>query len=255
MPVKKGFDKKHWSWISVLLLHVAVIAVIWAWPLSLPHDQGERILAQAGPYNVILIYNPGGWGNSTLEQSTDFYPVLLEIQATLNSLKHNTLIVAYDRATGGLTGQIAGPKELIDDFRENAPIQAEDIRLILQHAPEKTILLVGFSNGGGLAARALDDLGNQDHVVAILAGVAAWSRTTPSDRCLVLNNAGKDTLAAGDAKNIVFGTLESPFRYVWGELTGKPISVGTSLQYPGHEYRWSSPEVGPPIVQFLKKHF
>jgi pimeloyl-ACP methyl ester carboxylesterase len=255
MPDKKPFDRKHWSWISVLLVHVLVIATFLAWPAILPETQGQSILAQAGPYDVIVIYNPGGWGNATLEESTDFLPILLKIQETLQGLGYSSLLLAYYRSAGGFAAQITDLKQTMIGFPDIAQIQARDITFLTENLPHERILLVGFSNGGGLAARTMEDLNNPEGVFSIVAGTAYWYETDGSPISLVLNNERGDVLAAGDVWGIFTGSVAAPFRLIHARLTGDPMAVGLSLQYSGHEYLWSSPLVGPPIVEFLTRNF
>jgi pimeloyl-ACP methyl ester carboxylesterase len=255
MPGKKRFDKKHWAWISVLLLHTVALVAFIAWPFTLPEGESQRILSQAAPYDVIIIFNPGGWGNATLEQSKDFTPILLNIQATLRGLGYSSLLVVYNRTAAGFSGEVTGLKGLISDFRDTAQVQAKDISSLTKSYPEKHILLTGFSNGGGLTARTMDDLQGLPGVCSIVAGAAGWHKTEGSSTRLVLNNNGRDTLTAADPVSLLIGTLESPFRLLWAKLNGKPMPLGLSLQFPGHEYQWSSQEVGPPIVEFLARNF
>jgi hypothetical protein len=33
------------------------------------------------------------------------------------------------------------------------------------------------------------------------------------------------------------------------------LGLALSLQFPYHDYPWSSEEVGPPIVKFLEEHY
>ena len=255
MSVKKHFDRRHWAWISVLLIHVVVLTSFFAWPSNLPPGEGQKILSQAAPFDVIIIFNPGGWGNATLEESTDFAPILLAIQSTLRGLGYSSLLVVYDRTASGFSGEITGLKGLINDFHDVAPIQARDVSFLAKSYPEKRIILAGFSNGGGLTARTIDDLQGLPGVYSIVVGAAGWYNPQSSGASLVLNNNGRDTFSAANPVFISIGFLESPFRLLWAKLNGKSMSMGLSLQFSGHEYQWSSPEVGPPIVEFLTRHF
>jgi pimeloyl-ACP methyl ester carboxylesterase len=255
MSDKKPFDRKHWAWISVLLIHIMVSVTFLFWPAAWPEAQSQSILAQASPYDVIIIYNPGGWGNATLEESTDFLPILLQIQETLYGLGYNSGLLAYRRSAGGFAAQITDLKQTVTGFPEIAQIQARDITFLTENLPYKRILLVGFSNGGGLTARTKEDLNNPHGVCSIVAGTAAWYETDETSTSLVLDNERADVLAAGDAWGIFTGSVAAPFRLIHARLTGNPMAVGLSLQYSGHEYLWSSPRVGPPVEEFLTRNF
>jgi pimeloyl-ACP methyl ester carboxylesterase len=243
-------------WIPLLAaIILAIFLTLFLWPETLPENEGQRIDNASRNYDAVIIFNPGGWGNATLEQSTDFTPILENIRQTLTGLGYHPTIIAYARTPHGLSGRISDIKEYLNDFKNVSAVQARDLEYAAGKAPNKRWLLVGFSNGGGLTARTIEVLDGRSNVDSILAGVPFWYRANPSTDSLVLNNQGQDTLAAGDLKEIVINILKAPFRWISAKIQGRDLNLALSFEFPGHVYNWSSPEVGPPITGFLDANF
>jgi hypothetical protein len=70
-----------------------------------------------------------------------------------------------------------------------------------------------------------------------------------------LNNDNQDPISAGNFKTTVITVFKSPFKWLRAKVAGQNLSLPLALQFPHHDYSWSSPEVGPPIIKFLKTHF
>lgn len=249
--------KSKIRWISLLILIIVVLSglVAYFWPENLPQNEGQRLHDEIGPYDVVIIFNPGGWGDVTPAQATDFAPILLEIRQTLASIGYQPVIIPYSRTPSGLSGELTGVKEFLNPFRNTSRVQANDIEYLADSYPQKQFILTGFSSGGGLTARTVKDIANQTHVYSIVAGVPCWYQTYSSANSLVLDNNGQDSLCSCDIKNIALSIIKAPFEWIWGKLTGRNLSIGRAFQFPGHEYNWTSSEVGPPIIQFLKNNF
>ncbi len=248
----KPLSRKHWFWIAPLSMILLVGLTLYLWPETPPENEGQKIFNQAIPYDVVIIFNPGGWGDATLAQAQDFAPVLDGMQQALTNLGYSSTVIAYTRTPPGFSGRISDVKELANSFKYSSEAQARDIENLLVKLPQKQFVVVGFSNGGGLTGRTFQRITDRRHVCAIVAGVPFTFKTYSSENSLVLNNNGQDTLASGDLKSIFLAFFEAPFRWVWAKITGKPLSLSLAFEYPGHAYPWSSPEVGPPIIKFLK---
>ena len=240
-----------WAFLAVIVLSVLAFFL---YPESLSKNEGRRIHDQIAPYDVAIIFNPGGWGNATLEEAQDFTPILRGIQQTLSGLGFSSTVIAYTRTPSGLGGRISDIKELTNSFIYSSQVQARDLKYLIDSFPQKQFILAGFSNGGGLTGKTAENLLNQPRFYAISAGVPCWYQTYSSTGSLVLNNNGKDSLAMCDKGAMIVTIIKAPFKWIWAKITGQDLNIALAFEFPGHDYTWSSSEVGPPIVNFLENN-
>jgi hypothetical protein len=157
--------------------------------------------------------------------------------------------------TPGLIGKTAATREQLNSFKYTSETQTGDIRQVSQSFPEKKFLVAGFSVGGGLSGKTLRNLADLPNVYGITVGVPGWYRTHSSEKSLVLNNANQDPVSIGDTRTMAINVFRCPDRWLRSKLSGRSLSVALAMRFPHHEYPWSSPEVGPPILAFLETHF
>lgn len=250
----KVFSPRYWPLYSLTVIVVLGGLAVYFWPEALPQDEYQKIHDEAVPYDVVIIFNPGGWGNATLDESKDFTPILNQIQQTLTDSGYSSIILAYARTPAGLSGRISDIKELINSFKYTSKVQQKNIKKLSDSLPEKQFIVIGFSNGGGFTSITMKEI-NQPNIYTIVAGVPGWFKTYSSGNSLVLNNNGKDTLSTFNIPVIAFSVAKVPFRWLHAKLTGQSLKFALAFQFPGHEYSWSSPEVGPPIIKFLESKF
>jgi pimeloyl-ACP methyl ester carboxylesterase len=252
MPATKRFPRKHWIWIGVLLALVLIVTGAYLWPAAIPESEGPKLREAAANYEIVVLFDSGGWGETKIEDAPDFAPILKGIQEKLSGLGYSSTIVLYTRTPSGFSGRIYNAKEWMHDFQRTAELQAEDIRYLLKAYPQKQILLVGFSNGGALASRTLHYVPDQPRLHGIVVGAPGWFEVYTSPACLILNNSGKDTLSIPDYKTMAINVIKAPFKWIWAKITGKDLKFAMAFQFPYHEYPWESSEVGLPITRFLE---
>jgi hypothetical protein len=250
---KSAFNRGLW-WFSVYLIRTSGLLFQLS-PQRLPRDEGRKIQAAILPYDVVIIFNPGGWGDASLERARDFAPVLAGIQQTLKRLQCPSVVVPYTRTATGLPGRISGTKEQLNSFKHSAAILARDIEYLARKFPEKRFIIAGFSTGGGLNGRALPGVSSLPNVYGITVGVPGWFPTYSSERSMVLDNRHRDPVCCGDVATIAMSVFKAPLIWLRSRVTGQNLSLALSFQLPHHEYSWFSPEVGAPIVKFLEQHF
>ena len=228
-------------------------------PEVIPDDfQPQEILDVAANSDVIIIFNSGGWGNTPLEKAEDFSPIIEGIQETLNEWGYNSVVVPYVRVKDDFTGKITGIKEFFNSFRSSSEDLAEKIEIINKKLPDKKIIIAGLSNGATFAVETYEKISEdaKDSVYAIAAGAPFWIETVKSDNVLQLDNAGKDTLAIGEAKSLLLSLFGAPFRWILTKLDTQNVNFSRISQIAaGHYYSWSSLEVNSQIVTFLGKKF
>jgi pimeloyl-ACP methyl ester carboxylesterase len=242
--------------LALLVIALGLWFALGVKPPAVPDAAREKeLLAAIADKDVVILFNSGGWGNTPPEAATDFAPILNGIRDTLAGRGYSSVIVPFVRAPRGLTGKIEDVKDYIESFKYSSMVLAAEVDFILDNAPGKQVIIAGLSNGGGLAARAMHNLGDRPGACGIVAGVPGWYPDYASDQILVLNNRGQDRLAASDYAALAAAVVKAPFRWLRGKITHQPISFALAIEIPGHEYPWSSPEVGPPVKDFLNARF
>ncbi len=236
----------------VVSLVVLGVVLLFLQPETLLQTNVQKLRDILAVDDVIVVFSPGGWGDASLEQATDFAPVLGGIQRTLQGLGYRSALTVYNRTPTSLSGRVSEIKELLNNFEGVSRVQAQDVEYLVGSFPEKQVIIVGFSNGGALTERVMERIGELDHVCAVVAGVPCEHKTIASENVLVLDNNGRDRLSAGDGFAVAAALIKAPFKWVQAKLAHRPMSFALAIQVQGHDYPWSSPEVGPPIVDFLK---
>lgn len=251
----KNLSLYRWIWWFWVYLIRAGGLIFLLSPQNLPQDEAQKLHNAAIAYDVLIIFNPGGWGDVGIDQAADFSPILDGIHQTIENLGYRSTIVVYTRTFSNLFGRIAGTKQQLNSFKHNSRIQAKDIEYLVKCFPEKRFFIAGFSTGGGFTARTMERIAGLPNVFSIIVGVPGWFRTRSSAKSLVLNNSDRDPLSIGDVNTIAVTVFKAPFKWLLAKVTGRDLSLPLALQFPHHDYSWSSPEVGIPITKFLEDNF
>lgn len=213
-------------------------------PEVIPENlQPQEVLDIAANKDVIIIFNPGGWGNTPLEEAEDFAPIIEGIELTLNEWGYNSIVIPYTRTKDNLFGKITGIKEFFNSFQYSSEDLSERIEFITKNFPDKKIIITGLSSGASFVNETYEKISGEvkDSVYAIAAGTPFWTSAQESDNVLLLDNDGKDSLAKGNVESLLLSLVKTPF-------TG-------GFQATGHDYFWFSPEVNSQIITFLESKF
>lgn len=235
--------------IFILLISLFLILS----PDVIPENiQVQEILDGAQDSDIIIFFNSGGWGNTSLEKADDFGPIIREIQKTLSDWGYESFVVPYSRTKSGFLGKIDGVKDFLNYFERSSDALAEEIEFLSEKLPDKKILITGLSVGGAFAVRTYDKVSEsaKDSILAITAGIPFWTGCPDSQNVLTLDNAGRDSLASGKIGNLVFSLVGSPVKWISTKISGENLSFNWVMnQFVGHSYSWdtSSSE----IISFL----
>lgn len=197
--------------------------------------QAEGILNNLESSDVIIIFNSGGWGDTPLEEAEDFAPIISGIQAKLGEWGYNSVVIPYTRTKDDFWGRLAGARALFNSFEKSANDLAGKVEFLERKMPDKKIILAGLSNGATLVNETCKKISGdfKESVYALAVGAPFWSSKAKSENILQLDNNGKDSLAAGNMKELIASFFK-----------GEKAS--------GHYYSWESAEVGSQIVAFLE---
>ena len=219
--------------------------------------QFQEYLNLSSQSDVLIIFNPGGWGNTPPEKAEDFAPIIKSVQETLNEWGLNSIVVPYIRTKDNLLGKITAAKDMSRSFQNQSNELAKEIEEFLEQNPGKKIIMAGLSNGAAFIDETMEKLSpkTKNTVFAIEAGVPFWKKEFHSENILRLSNNSKDSLSKGEIKILISTLLKAPFKWLSAKISGKTLTFSQAIQVPGHEYFWSSPEVYFPIVSFLEEKF
>jgi hypothetical protein len=244
------------TFFALLLISFALWFIFFLKPeVALGAAREDELLDLTASKDVIIIFNSGGWGATPLKAASDFTPILAGIQDSLAQRGYSSLIIPFIRTPRGLKGEIEDVKDFMDSFKYSSEALAKEVEFIMDNSPGKQVIIAGLSNGGGLTEIAMKRLADRPSIYAIVAGVPHWYQNCNSDRILYLDNGEKDKLAIGDYRVVALAVIKAPFRCLWAKINHQELSLARAIEIPGHEYPWSSTEVGPPIVNFINTHF
>ncbi len=256
MVVMKAILRALVIFFILLFISFTLWFVFFLKPEVVPGAAGEKeLLDLAASKDVLIIFNSGGWGNTPLNAASDFAPILAGIQDTLAQRGYSSLITPFVRTPRGLIGEIEDAKDFLESFKYSSEALAREVEFVMDNAPGKQVVITGFSNGGGLTERAMIRLADRPGIYAIVVGAPWWYQNFNSASVLHLDNHGKDKMVVGDLKVIAAAIIKAPFKWIWAKINHQDLSLALAIEVSGHEYSWSSSEVGPPIVDFIDTNF
>ena len=245
----------YWAWMFWIYLIRAFGLPFHLSPVKLPENEAAKLRTAAVDNDILVIFNSGGWGDVPLERAADFTPILEGIRQTLTSLGYRVGVVPYFRTLPGIFGRMSGTREQLNSFKHTSRLLIRDLERLAEDFPQKSFILAGYSMGGGLTGRVLERISHHSNIYGIMVGTPGWLPTFNSANTLVLNNDNRDPVCSGDVNTIAVCVLNWPFNWLRARASGQKVPFALALHMPHHDYSWSSPQVGPPIVRFLEYHF
>lgn len=214
-------------------------------------EQFRKFLQSAHKNDIIIIFNPGGWGYTPLEKSDDFSPVVEGIKKTLCDLGHNPIIIPYLRAKNSFLGKITVIKEALNSFNEHN-VFSEEVEDFLNKNPDKKVIMVGLSFGAYFVDKVMEKFSEsfKNRIFAIELGSPFWKNPSP-ENILRFNNDGADPISKGEIKGVTKGFFRIYFKWILEVIFGRKISLSEMLHFKGHDYSWLRLE--PEITPFLEK--
>jgi hypothetical protein len=203
--------------------------------------------------NILIIFNPGGWGTKTLEDSPDWMTILEGIKTELISAGYKVAALNYLRTTNNLGGQLHEVEEVVSGYLSKSKDLAKRIDFLTQHNPDVEVILAGESTGTMICDSTMNLLKDNERVYSIQTGSPFWQKNTVKDRTVVVNDNGlvPDAFSKGDFYTVV----KSNFKSLLGNEEPDEGKILNIFSAPGHEYWWQNPNVYSQIQLFLKKYF
>ena len=218
-------------------------------------DFTSQLLAtylEARDKDVVVIFNPGGFGWTPIEETPEGQGFITGIESELTASGYSSLFLNHFRTASTLN-------ECLSEFMAEAglyPSKAKDLALrvefLTDNIPGISVILTGHSNGTSICERVMRLLKDNRQVYSIQLGPPFWNDSIVPDRSLILrgNGATPDTFSSGDIITIIRSNLEA----IFGISQQYPGNILFYIGAPGHDYSWEYEEVRSRITDFLNNN-
>jgi hypothetical protein len=221
-------------------------------------DLQNQILAtyiEARNSDVVVVFNPGGWGWNPLDETTGWSSILEGIESQLDNSGYRSLVLNYQRTSKGLRGCIKEFVAMATGYPAKARDLAERVKFLTDHIPNLKVIIAGESTGTVISDETMGILQNNTKVYSIQTGTPFWHKPVSLVRTLLMNSNGKtiDTFSCGKVPAVIWATVKG-----WLGLSSTKDNPGRILSWlraPGHDYSWQYPEICSEIVRFLTTNF
>lgn len=213
-------------------------------------SQSLYAYSESSDKDVLLFFNPGGWGTKTVAASYGWSSIINGIQSDLAAAGYRITMLNYLRTSSHLQGQLNELKEMTSNYENKAEDLAGLVSFLTRQIPGLKVILAGESTGTIICDEAMFLLQDNPRVFSIQTGSPFWHASKTQTRTLLLQNNGKvpDTFSKGDLGTILKCSFKSLIELDKPEMEGDILGF---LAAPGHEYRWQYPGVKGPIGMFL----
>jgi pimeloyl-ACP methyl ester carboxylesterase len=210
--------------------------------------------------DFLIVHNPGGWGNATLEQCLAWERSIVDgVKSTIEEMGYSLLLTQYFRSGRGWREQMRDLGEQFRFFVPKARVMADWLRFIITHINDIKVILVGVSQGAAFGNSVMRQLGGLYPVYSIELGFPfqykSWRVITVRMLAIDSNGVRPDVLAQGNLRIGAGILIAAPFKWMWHRLRGRRVPFAHCVNAPGHEYDWDNPGIQKPIREFLETHF
>ncbi len=221
-----------------------------------PDKQDDFVCQLLGLYklardvDVLLFFNPGGFGWTKLSETREGFSFMEGIGAELDKMGLDYLFLNHKRTSHTFNAAISEFLVAASLF----PFKAEDLTaradFLTRNIPGLKVVLIGISNGTLPCDGVMDRLENNTDVLSIQLGPPAWNDAATDDRSLVLRSNGtiSDSFSQGDMITILRANIEA----FYGVNQEHPGDIMLYIGAPGHDYTWDYQAVRNQIIAFLR---
>jgi hypothetical protein len=242
--------KIKFIFFSLVILFAVFFLLI---PPTFPDNSDiEKVFSSAVSADFIIVFNPGGWGDTPPEKAEDLSPIIEGIKKSLSERGYESVVVPYYRTERGIMSKLAISKEFFGYFQKQSSDLAFKIGDFLENNNSKKIIMVGLSNGASFVDETMKKIsGFKDSVFAVEIGAPFWQKEFDSENILRLNNKNCDSLSRGEVEVLLSTLFKAPAKWFFAKISGARLSFSMAFNFPQHKYFWDSPEVGSRIISFI----
>ena len=216
------------------------------------HQLAATYLA-AREVDVVVYFNPGGWGWDPLAEIPGWESISSGIRDTLQQNGLKVLVITYKRTMHGLAGPISEMEATLGFNSLKTSELTAGVQFLTRHLPHIKVILTGESQGAVVCEQVVQTLRDNPAVFSIQTGPPFWHASHAFERSLVIAHNGTcpDAFSSGNWIVIARANLEAMF----GIYTGSPGNILLYIGAPGHDYSWEYESVRREIVDFLNLNF
>jgi len=223
-------------------------------------EQLMAIYQDAQDKDFLLIHNPGGWGNSSLDNCLNWErSVVTGVSATLEKLGYRLSFSQHFRGGAGWRNHLRDIRDYIRFFTVKRRVLAAEVEFLTRHLEHLRVILIGVSQGAGFSNAVMQRLDQLKSVYSIELGVFFYHRPRRviTERTLAIDHNGlaRDAVIEGDILTMLMTLPAALCRWIGYRLKGQPVRFSRCIKLVGHDYCWEYPRVGQQIGDFLKAHF
>lgn len=204
----------------------------------------QKEIDQLKDFDVVLIFNPGGWGHTPLEEDPGWKEILEKTRGELENRGYKTTILEELR-----------PKSLLSS--SSAQNIARKIEQLTSSLPNLKIILTGRSLGASFIESVLTILPESSQILAIEATRPFGNRNplVAPKRTLLIENSQIDPLEKGNIGEILReGLPPRVFIGKGGDFGVRRLRVDFQLSEHDSCCFWN-PEIAIGVEEFLDIHF
>lgn len=204
--------------------------------------------------DLMIIFNPGGWGVKTLNDSSDWLSIMNGILSELRKAGYKPVVLNFLRTTDNIGGQMHEIEEVVSGDSSKANDLAKRVEFLTQHNQKLKVILAGESTGTMICDSTMNLLKDNMRVYSIQTGLPFWQKNTIRERTIVVNDNGlvPDAFSKGDLFTVIKSNILMLLGDKQAEDEGKILNIFSA---PGHEYWWDNPKVYTQIGWFLESNF
>lgn len=212
---------------------------------------------QAQDKDILLVHNPGGWGNTRIEHCHAWERSLAQgLSQAVAGLGFRWALVDHLRSGTGFRECWREGVEQARFFTGKAKVLAAELKFVLEHLGKVRVILLGVSQGAGFSNRVMLELDGARRVYSLEFGLPFFyrSRRVITERILAIDGNGlvPDALAEFQALPMTRAYLAAPFRWLRRRLQGERVKFADCINVRGHDYHWDYPEVQQRVTAFLE---
>ena len=188
-------------------------------------DRLLGIYQDARDKDILLIHNPGGWGNSPMENCMHWErSVVAGISTTLEKLGCSWSLSQHFRGGIGWRAHLRDIRDYIRFFTVQRRVLATEVEFLTRHIENLEVILIGISQGAGFSNAVMQRLNELQSVYSIELGVFFYHRPRRviTERTLIIDHNGlaTDAVIEGDLVTMLMTLPMAFLRWVKYRLQG-----------------------------------
>ena len=137
-------------------------------------DQLVGMYMEVKDNDVVIIFNSGGWGWNSTQQTPGWSGILDGIKSELERLGYSSIVLNYRRTSGGVYGCAREFYEAARQYPSKAEDLAKRIEFLTEHVPGLKVIITGESTGTIISDRTMVLLKDNPQVYSIQTGMPFW---------------------------------------------------------------------------------